>query len=147
MKLWKYLLVVTIILSALFQIGYGSLLMISPERISITVDIGDLISNEQVRLLVFMYGRLFISIALSSALTAVLIMKNSFFGMIFALASAATMINAGIGSFIMTGSIEYLIADLFRGLFILVLVILYYFMYYRKNKVLFCHKDKNIKGV
>lgn len=147
MKLWKYLLVVTIILSALFQIGYGSLLMISPERISITVDIGDLISNEQVRLLVFMYGRLFISIALSSALTAVLIMKNSFFGMIFALASAATMINAGIGSFIMTGSIEYLIADLFRGLFILVLVILYYFMYYQKNKVLFCHKDKKIKDV
>jgi hypothetical protein len=121
--------------SALFQIGYGSLLMISPERISVTVDIGDLISNEQVRLLVFMYGRLFIPVALSSALTAVLIIKNSAFGMIFASVSAATMINAGVGSFVMTGSIAYLIADLFRGLFILMLVILYYFKYYRKIKV------------
>jgi hypothetical protein len=109
--------------------------MISPERISVTVDIGDLIANEQVRLLIFMYGRLFIPVALSSALTAVLIMKDSPFGMIFSLVSAATMINAGIGSFIMTGSIAYVIADLFRGLFILMLVVLYYFKYYRKYKI------------
>lgn len=135
MKLWKYLLVATLFLSALFQIGYGVFLMSSPENINSTFDFGDMILNEQLRILVFSYGRIFIMISLTSALTAIAILKNSPFGMLFALASAGTMINGGISSFSMTGDIVYLYADTVRGLFLLTLIILYYFLYYRKNKV------------
>ena len=137
MKLWKYLLIAILIFSALIQLVYGSVLMIFPDKINTTINFGDLISNESVQMLIFIYGKVFISFALLSVLTAVLVIKDSPFGMIFTLGWVIGMSFGGVLSFIKTGNISYIFADLARALIIFVILILYYFMYYRKNKVLF----------
>ena len=143
MKLWKYLLVAILIFSTLFQIAYGIMLMSRPETINITIDFGDLISNETLQILIFMYGRIFLSLAALSALTAMLVIKNSPYGIIFSLTWVIGMIFAGISSFTVTDDIAYLFADTARGLVIGTFLALYYFMYYRKNKKASPHKSSD----
>ena len=141
MKLWKYLLVAILMFSALFQFLYGTMLMTRPETINITIDFGDLISNETLQMLIFMYGRIFLTLAVLSVLTAVLIIKNSPYGMVFSLAWVIAMIFGGISSFTVTGDIAYLFADTARGLAIGAFLALYYFLYYRKNIMQLCTSD------
>ena len=136
MKLWKYFLVAILLFSALIQLVYGSVLMVSPDKINTTIDFGDLTLIEPVQILIFMYGKIFISLALLSVLTAVLVIKDSPFGMIFSFGWVIGMSFGGVLSFIKTGNISYIFADLARALIILVILIFYYFMYYRRKMVL-----------
>ncbi|MCL2855233.1 MAG: hypothetical protein FWE21_06400 [Defluviitaleaceae bacterium] len=133
MKLWKYLLIAALIFSALFLIVYGSLLMISPDNINITLNFEDVSSDEQLQIVIFLYGKLFLAIAFAFIINTILVIKDSPLGIIFAIGQAVLMMNAGVLSFIMTGDATYLYADLVRGLLLLILVILYYFMYYRRK--------------
>jgi hypothetical protein len=130
-KLWKYLLIALMLFSALFQLVYGCMLMNSPESINTTLNFENISSNEPLKMLIFMYGKIFLTIALMSILIAVLIIKDSPYGIMFTIGMAVAMINGGVMSFVKTDNTAYLFADLVRGSILLAALIPYYFWFYR----------------
>jgi hypothetical protein len=127
----KYLLIVSVILSALFQVVYGFLLFLKPAKISISLGGGDVSANGPLMSVTRLYGKLFITLGIMSGLVAVLIQNESSIAIVYTLVIGVNMLITGVMAYAMTKKVVYLYADLARGGVILSFLYLYVFHYLR----------------
>ena len=132
--IFKYLLMLSVILSALFQVGYGCLLLTNPAKISISLGTGDVISNHALMSVTRLYGKLFITLGAMSGLVAHLIQKELPVAIVYTLLIGANMLITGAMAYSMTKNVVYLYADLARGGVILSALYLYMFRYLNRPR-------------
>jgi hypothetical protein len=126
---FKYLLMLSVILSALFQTGYGVLLVSSPAKIRIALGTGDVSSNQDLMSVTRLYGKLFITLGIMSGLVAELIRNELPIGIVYTIVIGVNMLVTGAMAYAMTGRVVYLYADAVRGGVILSSLYLYVFHY------------------
>jgi hypothetical protein len=117
----------SVVLSALFQVVYGFLLLSSPAKISISLGTGDVSSNHDLMSVTRLYGKLFITLGLMSGLVADLIQNESPLAIVYTLLIGVNMLITGVMAYAMTKRAVYLYADLARGAVILSCLYLYVF--------------------
>jgi hypothetical protein len=115
----------SVILSALFQVGYGCLLLFNPAKISISLGTGDVSSNHVLMSVTRLYGKLFITVGIMSGLVADLIQNEVPLAVVYTLLIAVNMLVTGVFAYVMTKRVVYLYADLARGGAILFFLYLY----------------------
>jgi hypothetical protein len=126
---FKYLLLLIVISSALFQVGYGGLLLANPAKISIALGAADVSSNQALMLVTRLYGKLFVTVGLMSGLVAYLIQKELPIAIVYTLLIGLNMLVTGVMAYALTKRVVYLYADLARGGAILSALYLYVFRY------------------
>ena len=119
----------SVILSALFQVGYGCLLLFNPAKISISLGAADVSSNHPLMAVTRLYGKLFITLGLMSGLVAELIQNELPVAIVYTLLIGVNMLITGVMAYAMTKRVVYLYADLARGGVILSSLYLYVFHY------------------
>ena len=134
MKVWKYVLVALICLFAISQMIDGFILINDPENIGRTLNLGDISANWELQRMVVVYGRLLTFLASLSILGAFLVLKDSPFGVIFALTIGINMMLTAVMLTEMMDSTNYLRTDFVRGALILVVSGIYYFKYYKRKQ-------------
>src|SRR5258708_2941992 len=126
---FKYLLMLSVIASALFQVGYGCLLVLKPAKISISLGTRDVGANHALMSVTRLYGKLFITLGLMSGLVVDLIQEESPVAIVYTLIISVNMLITGVMAYGMTKRVVYLYADLARGGVILSFLYLYVFHY------------------
>lgn len=129
--MFKYALILSVILSALFQVGYGCLLLFNPAKISISLGAGDVSANHPLMSVARLYGKLFVTLGLMSGLVTFLIQNESPLAIVYTLLIGVNMLITGVMAYAMTKNVVYLYADLARGGVILSFLYLYVFHYLR----------------
>jgi len=119
----------SVLLSALFQVGYGFLLLLNPAKIGISLGTGDVSSNRALMLVTRLYGKLFITVGAMSGLVVDLIQNDSPLAIVYTLLIGVNMLVTGVMAYAMTRRTVYLYADLARGGAILSSLYLYAFHY------------------
>jgi hypothetical protein len=127
--MFKYLLMLSVILSALFQVGYGCLLLVNPAKISISLGAGDVSADHALMSVTRLYGKLFITLGVMSGLVVALIRSESPIAIVYTLVIGINMLVTGVMAYSMTQNVVYLYADLARGGVILSFLYLYVFHY------------------
>jgi hypothetical protein len=122
---FKYLLTLSVLASALFQVGYGGLLMLHPEKISISLGTDDVSSNHALMSVTVLYGKLFVTLGLMSGLVTFLIQKELPIAIGYTLLIGINMLVTGVMAYAMTKRAVYLYADVARGGAILSFLYLY----------------------
>ena len=125
----KYLLILSVLLSALFQVVYGFLLLLRPAKISISLGGGDVSSNHLLMSVTRLYGKLFITVGILSGLVVELIWNELPIAIVYTLVIGVNMLVTGVMAYAMTKRAVYLYADLARGGVILSFLYLYAFHY------------------
>ncbi len=123
--IFKYLLMLSVISSALFQVGYGSVLLLRPAKISISLGTGDLSSNHALMSVTRLYGKLFITLGLLSGLVVDLIQNEMPVAIVYTLLIGVNMLITGVMAYVMTKRVVYLYADIARGGAVLSFLYLY----------------------
>jgi len=131
-RIFKYLLMLAVLLSAAFQIVYGCILFANPSFIGNALQLGDVSSNVALLSVTQLYGKLFITLGLMSGLIAYLIHKEMSVAVVFVLLISVNMLFTGVIAFNMTKNPAYLYADLGRGVAILLLLCMYRFLYLKR---------------
>ena len=127
--IFKYLLILIVTASALFQVGYGCMLLSNPGQIRIALGTGDVSSNHELMLVTRLYGKLFVTVGLMSGLVAYLVQKESPVAVAYTLLIGVNMVVTGVMAYAMTKRVVYLYADIARAGAILVSLYLYVFEY------------------
>jgi hypothetical protein len=127
--IFKYLLMLSVLASALFQVVYGCLLLLKPAKISISLGTGDVSGNRALMSVTRLYGKLFITLGLMSGLVADLIQNESPLAIVYTLLIGVNMLVTGVMAYAMTKRAVYLYADIARGGVILSCLYLYAFHY------------------
>ena len=133
MRLFKYLLMLAILLSAAFQVAYGCILFANPSFVGNALQLGDVSSNVALLSVTQLYGKLFITLGLMSGLITYLIHKELPIAVAFVLLISVNMLFTGIVAFNMTKNPAYLYADIVRGGVILLLLYMYRFVYLKRT--------------
>jgi hypothetical protein len=131
---FKYLLILAVIASALFQVGYGGLLVFNPAKVGISLGMGDVGSDHALMVVARLYGKLFITLGAMSGLVAHLIQKELPVAIVYTLLIGANMLITGAMAYSMTKNVVYLYADLARGGVILSALYLYMFRYLNRPR-------------
>jgi hypothetical protein len=126
---FKYLLMLSVIASALFQAGYGLLLVLDPAKIRMALGTGDVSSNRDLMSVTRLYGKLFITLGIMSGLVAVLIQNELPVGIGYTVVIGVNMLVTGTMAYVMTKRVVYLYADVVRAGVILSSLYFYVFHY------------------
>jgi Ca2+/Na+ antiporter len=124
---FKHLLMLVVLLSALFQVGYGCLLLFNPTKISISLGAVDVSSNHDLMSVTRLYGKLFVTLGIMSGLVVALIQKELPIATVYTSLIGVNMIVTGVMAYAMTKNVVYLYADIVRGAAILACLYLYMF--------------------
>src|SRR5258707_61147 len=135
MKVFKYLLMMGVALSAIFQVVYGSILLENPSFISTPFRFGDVASNVPLLVVTKLYGKLFITVGLLSSLTVYMLQREMRLAVVSTSLIAVNMLVTGVLAYDMTKNVTFLYADLARGAGLLAMLCAYHYLYYgRRSK-------------
>ena len=137
MKVWKYALAAMICFFAVSHMIYGIRLMNAPESIGHGLNLWymGMSANWELGRLVIIYGRLNTFLASLYIIGAFLVLKDSPFGLIFALVIGVNMlVTFGMLAEMMDFTPHLRTDFMYGGLLVLVVSGFYYFGYYRKKR-------------